>query len=85
MASVKLLVADLTEMQAAQMDERQILEIICRHGFVLCRSQPVGWAAHASLIDAQENGGVIGIGSDEGDVVYDGNTWMNADKPLYCS
>ncbi len=85
MASVKLLVDDLSGINAPGMDESKFLDLICKHGFVLCKSQPVGWASHANVVEAQENGGVIGIGSDEGAVVYDGKSWMNADQALYCS
>ncbi|POO54307.1 hypothetical protein CPJ18_02055 [Agrobacterium rosae] len=65
--------------------EDEFLAIVRSHGFQLCGAQPVGWAAQTNVEAVCRGCGVIGIGSTQGEVVYDGETWLNADKPLYCS
>lgn len=65
------------------MADHELLQIVRRHGFELCDVIPVGWAAHKNVISAHINGGIIGLGSEEGAVVYDGETWYNADQPLF--
>lgn len=65
------------------MNDDELLRIIRKHGFELCDAKPVGWAALQNVTMAQMHGGVIGVGSEEGAVVFDGETWHNANQPIY--
>ncbi len=73
-----------TQQPLSSMDETAFLGLFKKHGLVVCAAEPIGWANQENIQNASETG-VIGVGADKGSVVYDGNTWSNADSALYCA